>query len=164
MSLVFGQVSRRAVTLHQRVEPLATDRQVETRGKQERRVVVALVEIGFQQPRLVGLQGVLTGATTFEAVQVDAELLQINVGAVQHPDFRRAESVPVRDKEKREVSLATRNSDRGEESLDLFGRQKLDGVSLAGHRGTGRYNRFDPFATSRQPFCLRLEPRRAAKI
>ncbi len=136
VSLLDGQPRRVAILLHERVETLATDGQVEPRRKQQGRRILATAEIAFEHSRFVGLDGLHARVAALQPVAMNAKSLEINIGRVEHPDFAGSQAVPVGDEEQGIVPLARALTNRGEESARLVGREKLDGRSA----GVGRHD------------------------
>jgi len=110
--LVPGKTRHLSVVLHKGVQALPADREVSAAREEQRGVILAGIDEGFQYPRLVRLHRVLPAVTPLQSVAIDSELLIVNVGLVKPSDFRSPKAVPVGDNEDGAVAFVALDLDR----------------------------------------------------
>lgn len=135
MLLVSRQTRQPAVVLHKSVQALSADRKIPSTWKEQGRVILAGIKVGFKYPHLVRLHRVLTAVAALQPVAIDSELLKINVGFVKPADLGSSETVPISENEKGAVALVAARLNGIEQAFEFVEGQKLDRLLSAEWHG-----------------------------
>jgi hypothetical protein len=118
---------------HQGIELPTGDRRPSLREKQGRRGALPLTEVGLERVDLIRLEGIDPWQGSFEAMNGQPLLREVQIVQVQEAHFGRPQAVPIGDEKERPVTLAR---DDPEEGTQLWLGQKLNGMGTprGGHR------------------------------
>ena len=109
------------ILFHRDQERASVNRETSVGDEQKRDIVISCAQVGPQNLHGICRHRVDSGERTLQPVDGDASLLEIHIGLLKHPYFRRSEAVTIGDLEDGKVSL--RLNDREELANLILGEE-----------------------------------------